>query len=187
MTDDNDDTGNGSGSPKVEFTAEQHAEINRIVAARTAEAARKAADARQADIDAYLAAEKAKTDRAAMDEADRLRAETAEATARAEAAEAVAAATTAKATATTALLAAGFAAGTLDDALRLIDPASADLPGDIKALAERLPALLATPAGQPSQAAAGATQHRRTTTGSGGTREDRAKARFTPRYGTPAA
>lgn len=139
--------GNGTDTkpPKVEFTPEQHEEINRIVAARTSEAARKAAADRQAEIDAYLAAQKAEAEKAEMAEIDRLKAEQAEAAARAEAAEQARLATEQRAAALTALHAANVDPNKIDYALRLIDTAADDITTEVKTLADNLPALFQTP------------------------------------------
>ena len=130
----------GSGNAKVEFTAEQHAEMNRIVQAREAEAARKAARDKQAEIDAYLAAEKATEDRSKLDDNARLAAELADAKAAAAAAQKEAAAARTRVDATSALLTAGCQPDHIDDALKLID-VEGDLAAEATALATRLPAL----------------------------------------------
>lgn len=127
--------------PKIEFTPEQHTEINRIVAARTAEAAEKAAEARQAEIDTYLAAEAEQVQRAELEEVERLRLEADEAKAAAAAAEQARDASAREAAAVTALFRASVDPAVIGDALRLIDVAADDLDAEVAALSERLPAM----------------------------------------------
>lgn len=129
---------------KVEFTAEQHAEMNRIIQARTAEEARKVVRDERARTDAYLADEKAKQDLAQLDGIEKANAETAAAVKRATDAEDRAAKIEARSNATAALITAKVDPKALADALRLIDTSADDLDAEVKALSERLPALFTT-------------------------------------------
>lgn len=135
-------TGGGAPPAKVEFTAEQHAEMNRIVQAREAEAARKAARDAKAEVDTYLAEQKAIEDRSKLDDNARLAAELADAKAKAAAAEQQAAAVQAKADTVAALLAANFDPKFIDDACKLLG--DGDQAEAIKALAEKHPTFLTT-------------------------------------------
>lgn len=128
---------------KVEFTPEQHEEINRIVAKHTAETERKAKAAEREQIETYLAAQKAEADRAEMEEIDRLKAERDEALTAAEQAKAKAKATEQNAAATTALLAAGVKTDNVTHAIRLLDLDAEDLDAEVTKLKETLPALFA--------------------------------------------
>ena len=179
--------GSGTGAGKVEFTAEQHAEINRIRLAAEAEAARKATRDAKAEIDAYLAAEKATQERSKLDDNARLAAELADAKAAAAAATAEAAKVTARANATTALLAAGCQPAHIDDAIRLID-VDGDIATEATALATRLPALF-TPTADGTPPPAGVTPPRPPATHGGGTKTaaERAKERFAAKYPKSAA
>ena len=128
-------------APKVEFTPEQHDEINRIVARNNAETERRVRQAVTGEFESYLGAEKDKADRADMAEIDRLKVERDEAQANAAEAQALAASIAATSTATTALLTAGIKPANVTDAIRLIDVNATDLPAEITALKDRLPDL----------------------------------------------
>lgn len=133
-------TGGGAPPAKVEFTAEQHAEMNRIVQAREAEAARKAARDKQAEVDTYLAEQKAIEDRSKLDDNARLAAELADAQAKTAAAEKKATDLEAKTNTVNALLAANFDPKHIDDAFKLLG--DGDQAEAIKALAEKHPTFL---------------------------------------------
>ncbi len=152
---------------KVEFTAEQHAEINRIVQARTAEEARKAAAAKQTEIDTYLADEKTKQDLAQLEGIEKANAEAVAAAKRAEAAEARAAKLEADTAAKDALIVAGANPKTIKDALLLLGDGNLDT--TVPALVERLPALFTTDDGAPKPLTPGITPPKAPKPSSGGT------------------
>jgi hypothetical protein len=135
-------------APKVEFTPEQHDEINRIVARNNAETERRVRQAVTGEFESYLGAEKDKADRADMAEIDRLKVERDEATKKATEAAALAEQTRRTATATTALIASGIKPDAITHALRMLDLDVDDLSDEnvaaqIKALQDTLPSLFA--------------------------------------------
>jgi ABC-type Na+ efflux pump permease subunit len=176
--------------PKVEFTQEQHDEINRIVARANAETERKAKAAERDQINAYLNEQAEQAQRAEMAEIDRLKVELEEAKAAAATANATLTEHQRRDTATTALLAAGVKAENVTHAVRLLD-LSDDLTDEtltaaVEALKTSLPALFAeteTPPPAPHLRPVGPS-------GSGtgaSTPADRAKARFQAKNPQPAA
>ncbi|MFV0496067.1 hypothetical protein [Mycobacterium sp.] len=162
---------------KVEFTAEQHEEINRIVARNNAETERKARRTEREEINAYLTDEKNRIDRAELDEIDRLKEENTELSLRVKEAEVAAKTTAARSKATSALLGANLQPGNLDDALRLIDLDAENLEDEAKALAERLPALFADNTPPPS-----APSPHTSPAGRGGSNEKSAQERARERF-----
>lgn len=128
-------------TPSVEFTAEQHEQINAIVARRTREAAEKAAKEREDAINAYLAEQAEEANRAEMAEIDRVKAQLADAETAAEKAKADREASEKLAQVTSALYRANVNVDVLDDAIRLVDTTVEDVNVEVDALKQRLPAL----------------------------------------------
>ncbi len=188
------DGGAGAGAPpKVTFTPEQHDEINRIVTARSAEAARKAAKEREGEIEAYLAEQKTTADREKLDEVERLKAEKADAEARAIEATASAARVTLDQRKTALLVGARVDGGFLTDAMRLLDVTTDDddtaAAAKVTALVERLPALfgVGTAGGTPPPTPPPTPPGHKQSTGGGQSAKERAAARFRPQFAPPAA
>ncbi len=186
--------GTAGAPPKVTFTPEQHDEINRIVTARSAEAARKAAKAREDEIDTYLAEQKTTADREKLDEVERLKAEKADAEARATEATASAARVALDQRKTTLLVGARVDGGFLTDAMRLLDVTSDDddtaAAAKVTALVERLPALFGASEGTgtpPAPPKAPTPPGHKPSTGGGQSAKERAAARFRPQFAPPAA